>query len=368
MCVVGGGLVGSLLAWRLSQCSDAAIDLLLGSGSGSDATQASGGVVRAYEPLPAQRALAAASLSELLASQLLRRWADYRQTGSVYLRDTEDLLAAEVAELDREFPGSVDLLPVSAALGSTDGCEYWAGPAAGRAVVERLAGYISPAGLRQAVLADLAGRPRIAIETTELAAVTVAATATGVTCRTADGSQREYDVIVLAAGPWTPELLRSNGLPAGGYRTKSIQYSIYSADGWRPPPFVDEFSGLYCKPTADGGMLLGVPTDEWDVPPGRSPVTPRWHDRAAALAKASFPQLRLGALRTQLSAADCYGDPPVLSLRPVLDGNPGLFTFTGGSGGSAKTVLAASLRAAATLTGAGAGENDQAGVGQTRPG
>jgi glycine/D-amino acid oxidase-like deaminating enzyme len=352
ICVVGGGLAGSLLAWRLARRTGVTVDILLGSASGPDATQASGGAVRAYEPMPEQRALATASLTELLASQVLRQWADYRQAGFVYLPENEDLLEAAAAEVAREFPGSVDLLPVSAALGSTREFEYWAGPA-GRAVVERRAGYISPAGLRRCVLADLAGRPRTAVEMTALAAVTTSAA--GAACRMADGRQREYDVVVLAVGPWTPELLRAGGRPADGYRTKSIQYSVYAVDGWRPPPLVDETSGLYCKPTADGGLLLGVPTTEWDVRPGRSAVTPDWHERAVALARDRFPRLRLGALRTQLSAADCYCDPPVLKLRAVPDGDPCVLTFTGGSGGSAKTALAASERAAAALTDGGPG-------------
>src|SRR5207249_2398925 len=79
----------------------------------------------------------------------------------------------------------------------------------------------------------------------------------GTVAWTVSGERREYDVVVLAAGAWTPALLRSAGLPADGYRVKSIQYAVYRADGWRPPPFVDEVTGLYGRPTADGGLLLG---------------------------------------------------------------------------------------------------------------
>ena len=57
-----------------------------GSRPGRDATAASGGAVRAYDALPAQRELAIASLAELLGSPVLRDWSRYRETGFAYLR------------------------------------------------------------------------------------------------------------------------------------------------------------------------------------------------------------------------------------------------------------------------------------------
>ena len=50
-----------------------------------------------------------------------------------------------------------------------------------------------------------------------------------------------------------------------------------------------------------------------------------------------------------VSNADCYADPPVLTLWSVLGSTHRLFTFTGGSGGSVKTALAASRTAASDL-------------------
>lgn len=55
-----------------------------------------------------------------------------------------------------------------------------------------------------------------------------------------------------------------------------------------------------------------------------------------------------------VNSADCYADPPVLTLWSVLGSTHRLFTFTGGSGGSVKTALAASRTAASDLLGPGA--------------
>ncbi len=347
-CVVGGGLAGSLLAWRLAQRLDVHVDLVLGRHQDADATQASGGAVRAYEPSAQARSLAIASLRELLGSRVLLQWSDYRKTGFVYLRQTDaGGLAVEAAEIDRELPGSVELLPASATAGSRG--LGWSRFPGRTALLERQAGYISPAKLRREVLTDLAGRPGATVRAAALDAVERRTTAGGTVQATVDGTVREYDVIVLAVGAWTHELLRANGWPGRGYRTKSIQYTIYAAGAWRPPSFADEISGLYGRPTADGGLLLGVPTDEWDVGPGRTPVTPACHERAAELAAGFFPELQLGQMRSVMSAADCYCDPPILRLRGLADAAPSLLTFTGGSGGSVKTVFAASRLAAAQL-------------------
>lgn len=337
VCVAGGGLAGTLLAWRLA--ADPAVDrvdVMAGGQAAADATAASGGVVRGYEPHPEQRRLAADSLAELLASPVLRRWSAFRPTGCLYVRAADPWLAGDVAEVEARLPGSTRLL---------DGGELsalgWAGLPDGTAgVLEPGAGCIDPGALRAAVLADLAGRPSVAVLPWTLDTVLHSADR-GVACW-AGGRRHHYDAAVVAAGAWTPRILVANGFPAQGFRTKSIQYTVYRASGRRPGPFVDETTGLYGRPV-DDGMLLGLATDQWGVVPGRRPPTPELHDRAARLAAARLPGLELGPALAAVDATDCYADPPTLGLRPVARR---LWTFTGGSGGSAKTALAASRRAA----------------------
>jgi glycine/D-amino acid oxidase-like deaminating enzyme len=299
-------------------------------------------------------------MTELLASRVLRQWGDYRRTGFVYLPSGGDDLAAAVAQINRDLPGSAALTTAAAAFADTGGPgdrgPAWAGRPDAAAVVEREAGDISPAAMRDAIVADLAKR---GAAVTASGVDSVAPGPAGPVRVTAAGETSEYDAVVLAAGAWTPSLLRASGLAAGGYRTKVNQHSVWAVGDYCPPAFCDEEAGLYGKPAAGGGLLLGVPTAAWDVPPGRPPADPRWHERALELATRLFPLLEPGPVRERVTGVDCYTDPPVLSLRPVQAAGPGVFTFTGGSGGAAKTALAASAAAAVALAGPGpSGEPD----------
>ncbi|MEU4745598.1 hypothetical protein AB0G02_34750, partial [Actinosynnema sp. NPDC023658] len=106
-------------------------------------------------------------------------------------------------------------------------------------------------------------------------------------------------------------------------------------------------SGLYGRPDRDGAFLLGMGSDRWDVDPDG--VTPD-HDLAARVLDTA--RRRFGVEGGEVVAErvvasfDCYRSTGGLRL---VDAGGGVSTFTGGSGGAAKTVLAASRRAAAEL-------------------
>jgi glycine/D-amino acid oxidase-like deaminating enzyme len=320
ICVIGGGIAGSLLAWRLAQ-HDVQVALVLGPRHHLDATAASGGVIRGYEPSAGRRELAIDSLLELAGDSRLRAWARYRQVSSVWaVRDLGTLCGA-AAELGRVLPGSVELV-------SSDelAARGWAGlPELGGAICERQAGYLDPDALRAAVLTDLAGRANVSVHT--------------------QPKPHRADATILAAGAWTPGLLEAMGRPAAGFRTKTVQYSVHRTGGWRPTAFADATTGLYGRPVAEG-VLLGLPTDDWDVDPNRTRLDRSLVSRAAKIATVRFPHLELGPSIRQVSAADCYTELALLALRPAGER---VYTFTGGSGGAAKSVLAASTRAATAL-------------------
>ncbi|UUU30031.1 FAD-binding oxidoreductase [Streptomyces sp. CA-210063] len=329
--VAGAGIAGTLLAWRLKLADRSLRVELVDAGSPErGATGASGGLVRGYEPDLAQLDLAASTLAELRASRLLRAWSGYQETGSVYLQaDPADPAAVE--HLERLLPGSARACPPGEA-------PYMA---ARHAVVERHAGFISPRRLRDEVLADFVRSGGRLVHGTVGG---VRAGPGGTVSWQVDGRRRHYHSGVLATGPWTPVLL-----PGDEYRTKLIQYGVYDATGTVPAPFVDEVTGLYGRPGPGSGILLGVPSDAYDVDPAALRPVPALVRRTTDLAARIFPDLGITGLRHIVVAADCYTAPPGLRLRPAPPAVPHLFTFTGGSGGAAKTALAAARHAADRL-------------------
>jgi glycine/D-amino acid oxidase-like deaminating enzyme len=328
-----------LLAWRLAQLPELEqVVLAPGPAQPRDAIAVSGGGVRAFELAPVQRRLAIDSMVELVADPVLRDWSGFVECGSVYLPADTGGLPAALAEIEASLPGSASLVDADELTR-----QGWAGLEAGVVgVLESRAGYLSPQRLRRSVLADLAQRGSVQL----LAAGEIGDLRANEF--TLNGLGYRYDLVVLATGAWTPALLSRSGYQASGLRVKGIQYTVHQASGGLRTTFVDDLTHLFGRPTPDG-VLLGLPTTVWDVSPGSFEPDLALSRAAAELAQRRLPGLRLHSPASPVTAMDCYADDGVLSLRPVSDTDDRLFTFTGGTGSAAKTVLAASRRAAIQL-------------------
>lgn len=339
--IVGGGIAGTLLAWRLTQLAPAVkVEIWTGDPSTADASATSGGMVRGFDTDPLACRLATESLAEIRASRTLRDWTDYREIGSLYLLPPGVDAGTAAVAVDRRLPGSVTLSggrSLAHRYGLRDLPENSTG------VAERHAGFISPARLRDAVLHALA---RVGVRIHRLPA---AAVDPHPAVRLRDGTVRGYDAVVVAAGAGTPRLLADSGQVVDGLRTKQIQYGIHPARLPGLGAFVDDTTGLYGRPAGAGEFLLGLPTEQWDVDPDQVTPDPALAARVTACGSRRFTG-RVGAPQPQrlVAAADCYHPRPGLALRAC---GAALFTFTGGSGGAAKTVVAASRTAAASLLG-----------------
>ncbi|PRY37787.1 NAD(P)/FAD-dependent oxidoreductase [Umezawaea tangerina] len=335
--VVGGGVAGSLLAWRLrEQSPDVLVDVLVGDPSTPDASGASGGLVRAFETAPDACRIAAESLAEVRGSPMLREWTGYREVGAVYLLPEGVDPSASLREVDDVLPGSARV-GTAARLAEDFGFRGLAPDAIG--VVERCAGYISPALLRAHALVWLAHNG-CEVRRTVVSEVTPEGG-----LRLADGTEHEYDVVVVAAGAWTPALV-----PHGRtLRTKQIQYGVYRMRVPGLGAFVDEPTGLYGRPHGEGTFLLGLGCDRWDVDPAAVRPDAALADRVVSSARARFGvDVRHSSPREVVASFDCYREPSGLALLPI-PGSSSVFTFTGGSGGAAKTVVGVSRHAARML-------------------
>ncbi|MEU4803948.1 FAD-dependent oxidoreductase [Actinosynnema sp. NPDC023587] len=330
--VVGGGLAGALLAWRLREASDRVrVEVVALGRSVVDASAVSGGLVRGFEVDPDAGRDAADSLAEVRSDARLREWSGYREIGSSYLLPRGVDPTGSVRVVDERLPGSAEVVD-AAELRRRFGYRDLRDDAV--AVVERHAGYLSPARLRDSALAWAVEHGVHVVRTA------VTGVVTGPTLRTSDGSVREYDAVVVAAGAWSPGLVEHGGT----LRTKQIQYGVHRVDLPGLGAFVDEDTGLYGRPRGDGTFLLGLGCDRWDLAPGDVRPDPGLADRVAAEARRRFGvPVEVSPPELVVASSDCYHASAGLRLRPA---GPGLFTFTGGSGGAAKTAVAASRIAA----------------------
>ena len=341
MAIVGAGVAGALLAWRLHRSRPGvSVEVYAARPPGPDATGASGGLVRGFDRDPVVSRLAVDSLAELRGDARLLAAAAYRETGSVYLLPPGSDPTGSVRLVDALLPGSAAVLTGAELTGRWPFRDL---PSGTVAVAERDAGFLSPARLRDAVLGWLADAG-VAVRPVPVSGVEPTPAV-----RLADGSTVACDVVVVAAGPWTPAVLRASALPAEGLRTKQIQYQLYRGQPAGLGVFVDDTCGLYGRPDGSGQMLLGVPGDRWDVEPGAVPADPAKIELTAdrARRRLGLPAGGERLVRT-VASCDCYHEQPGLALREVLADAP-VFTFTGGCGGAAKTALAASRAAAAAL-------------------
>ncbi|MEU5694665.1 FAD-dependent oxidoreductase [Actinosynnema sp. NPDC020468] len=324
--VVGGGVAGALLALRLRREHGVAVEVFAGPPSTADASGASGGLVRGVESTPEASRLASAALAEVRGSAELLEWSGYREIGSVHVRGPG--AEPDTSAVDELLPGSAEVVggaELAARFGFRDAADAVA-------VVERHAGYLSPDRLRARALgwlADHGAQVRPVLATTVAPGLVTVA-----------GAEHRFDAVVVAAGAWTGRLVG-----AEGWRTKQIQYGVYRVRLPGLGVLVDDVTGLYGRPWGDGTFLLGLGCDRWGVDPDR--VEP---DRASAALVVDRVRERFGATAVPervVASFDGYGPDPGLRLR----GSDGLFTFAGGSGGAAKTVVAASRLAAAALVG-----------------
>ncbi|HEX6498920.1 MAG TPA: FAD-binding oxidoreductase [Micromonosporaceae bacterium] len=346
--VVGGGVAGSMLALRLAE-QGAHVDLYRDPAtSGMDATGASGGFVRGFETDLDQCRLAAASLAELRGDPMLARACGYRETRSSYFLRPDADPQPQLAVLDAAVAGSARVVPAAELARTLD---LGPRPDGTVAVVERYAGYVDPDAMRRyaaARAADLGARVR---DEPVAAVQAVPASDAGPAVTLVGGTVRRHDAVVVAAGAWTGRLLP---VPL---RTRRIQYGVYPLARPDLGCLVDDLSTLYGRSYGDGAVLLGVATSAWGVAPGDIAADPVCVERVSDVARTVLGLAGpLPPPRRVTAATECFAADGGLRLRAVA-GMPGVYSFTGGAGGAAKSVLASSRLAATALGAAMSGQS-----------
>ncbi|MBB5873451.1 glycine/D-amino acid oxidase-like deaminating enzyme [Allocatelliglobosispora scoriae] len=250
--VIGGGVVGAACAARLAETGLAVGIIDAGPGVPS-ATTISGGLLRAYERAPHDRLLALRS-QQLRAARPDRPEHAFRRTGSLVLLGARQLAAAlrAIAHLVTAGVDAELLLPAELR-------RRWpalAPEGVAGAVWEPSGGFADPVAVTGAYAET--GR-LLGVHRLPDSVVHELSTHRGGVRLNCGSSQHTAGAVVVAAGAGAAHLLPS---PAhGGAHTRLIQCARFSGAGIGSglPAVVDLVTGVWGRPTPDGGFLIGRP-------------------------------------------------------------------------------------------------------------
>ncbi|WP_340377110.1 FAD-dependent oxidoreductase [Streptomyces sp. SS7] len=347
--VVGAGAVGAATAAELAAAGLTVAVADLGPGAGS-ATRASGGLVRAYEPVPVVRALAVRSHQLLWGTASPPRSAGFHPTGSLVLLGPDDVAEAErgIGELAAAGIKAELLTPRELTARWPD----MTADGVAAAVWEPGGGYADPAGTAALYLARALRHGAVLVPPGPVHAPEPHRR--GVRVRTPAG-ELTARCAVVAAGGGTRALLGDRLPPRPGGpapRTKRIRYAFFRGPDRPLPTVTDLTCGIWGRPQLDGpfagGRLTGRPVEEWDVSA----------DDGDTLTDEQIADIRAGVVHrwpwvSQVPylggrfGADLYHpDGPFLGLLP---GEPPVVVAACWSGAGFKTAPGAAEEAAAAV-------------------
>lgn len=325
--IVGGGVIGTSIAWQLAQRRVGRVVLLEKSYLGAGSSGKSGAIIRQHYSTPLTVQMARQSL------RIFERFPEivggppvFTHTGMVVVVNEKDRAGLE-ANLQLQQSLGVDVRRLSAqALADIDPNARLADDEL--AVFEAEAGYVEAVQV-VASFAEAARREgadiRLGVEVKEI--VVESGRVAGVV--TNEG-RYNCGALVLATGPWAAQLAGQFGvpLPVQACRTQVALYRRPTDFGRRGAIYADFVQGIYFKPThgdmIHGGSLRGEES--------RNPVNPDNYNEAAD--PEFLPQVRQGLCRRYPAMHRGYGRGGYGALygitpdwHPILDRLPGL---TGG--------------------------------------
>ena len=261
--IVGGGVHGASAAYHLAG-QGASVTLLERSYPADGPTGRSTAVCRAYYTNEFLADMAGQSLDFLAGLQARTGGAaGFRRCGAVYLHPPGDQAQVEdIVAMLRGQRQDVALITPDEVRDRVPGISL---AGVGPAVWEGDAGYADPVGTTKALLDDAVGRGVRCLTRTTVTSLRRCGVIWSLTL--AGGATLEAARVLVAAGPWTRQLLQTAGvdLPLTAQR-----HMVATVAGDLPCVVADLIGGVYLKPegpaTCIGGLL---PTPE--VAPG-SPV------------------------------------------------------------------------------------------------
>jgi sarcosine oxidase subunit beta len=338
--VIGGGVIGTSIAFALASAGVKRVVLLEKSALASGASGRSSALVRMHYTNVEDARLAWASYP------VFRDWTErmggppvFRRTGFVAVVGPEDAAAlrhnVEMLRglgIDTVALSPAELKTLQPVIDVDD---------IGAAAYEPASGYASPADVVEGFRRQAHARGADIRQWTPVTRiVTRGSVVRGV--ETPSG-RIEAGAVVVAAGAWAPRLCKEIGVGLDA-RPKAIDTMLVT----RPPELatphmvvIDHVLGTYFRPESDVLTIAGVPCQVWDIDPDTMPMglPPSAPIEGAQLLTRRFPAMDGAALARGYRAFDCYSADrhAILGAAPGIDG---LYLATAFSGSGFKIAPA----------------------------
>ncbi|TMQ24705.1 MAG: FAD-binding oxidoreductase [Candidatus Rokuibacteriota bacterium] len=348
--VIGGGVIGTSIAWALTTAGVKRVVLLEKGALASGASGRSSALVRMHYTNEEDARLAWASYP------LFRDWPErmggppvFTRTGflavvgpgdAAALRRNVDMLRGIGIDTVALTPAELKVLQPFVNVDDI-----------GAAAYEPASGYASPAEVVEGFRRQAqAGGARIRQWT---AVTRVRRRASAVTGVETPAGRIDAGAVVVAAGAWAPRLCRELDvdLPA---RPKAIDTMLVT----RPPELagphmvvIDHVLGSYFRPESDVLTIVGVPCQVWDVDPDTMPtgVPPTAPAEGAQILTHRIPAMERAELARGYRAFDCYSADRHAILGAV-SGLDGLYLAAAFSGAGFKIAPAVGTCLAELIT------------------
>jgi sarcosine oxidase subunit beta len=348
--VIGGGVIGTSIAFALASAGVKRVVLLEKSALASGASGRSSALVRMHYTNVEDARLAWASYPAF------RDWTErmggppvFRRTGFLAVVGPEDVAALKS---NVEMLRGIGIDTVALSPGELQTLQPFVNvDDIGAAAYEPASGYASPADVVEGFRRQAQARGAQIRQWTPVTRILRRESAvTGVEM---PSGRIDAGAVVIAAGAWAPRLCKEIGLPLEA-RPKAIDTMLVT----RPPELatphmvvIDHVLGTYFRPESDVLTIAGVPCQVWDIDPdtmstGLPPSAPI---EGAQLLTQRFPAMERAELARGYRAFDCYSADrhAILGAAPGIDG---LYLATAFSGSGFKIAPAVGTCMAELIT------------------
>ena len=348
--VIGGGVIGTSIAFALSQAGVKRVILLEKSALASGASGRSSALVRMHYTNVADARLAWASYP------VFRDWPErmegppvFRRTGVVAIVGPEDAAALR-ANVEMLRGIGVDTVAVTPAELKTLQ-PFVNVDDVGAAAYEPASGYASPADVVEGFRRQAAARGAQIRQWTPVTRILKRESAV-IGVETPAG-RIDAGAVVVAAGAWAPRLCQEIGLPLAA-RPKALDTMLVTRPAELAKPHMvvlDHVQGTYFRPESDVLTIAGVPCQVWDVDPDTMPtgLPATAPIEGAQLLTQRFPAMEGAELARGYRAFDCYSADrhAILGAARGIDG---LYLATAFSGSGFKIAPAVGTCVAELIT------------------